>query len=591
MDSIKPATIRDVLWVYWRHSLRHPMLFSSMLISLGGAVILSAIYPLYYKDFFDFLATASRTNEARDFLLSIVLFVFLLHMLEYVAYRVAALLDSIFTARVMAELRMTAFEKLMPQSYGFFTNMFTGALVQRVNRLSTSFQKMNDRMYWHFFAPAVRLTSVMVILSFQSIQIMTVMLIFVLLLVVVNIVFSKWKLKFDIRRSWEDTHTTAVLADAVTNNETIRLFHGFDYEIKRFGSAVERLRRASVVSWLLSTVNDSVQALLFIGVLFAVFFLGTHLWYAGALNLGILVLTFTYYMQMQRHLWEFPRTIRDIAESVADAQEMVEIINHRPSIIDAHDATALVLPKGAIEFSHVSFSYIVHRPIFQDLNITMSAGERVAFVGPSGGGKSTLVRLLLRLQDVNSGAITIDGKDIRSITQASLRGNIAFVPQDPILFHRSLIENIRYGNLNASDEAVYRASKLAHCEEFIGALPKKYETLVGERGVKLSGGEKQRVAIARVILKNAPILILDEATSSLDSESESYIQDALEHLMKGKTTIAIAHRLSTIRKMDRIIVLEQGKIVQEGTHDELLAQKDSLYARLWSLQSGGFLRN
>lgn len=223
------------------------------------------------------------------------------------------------------------------------------------------------------------------------------------------------------------------------------------------------------------------------------------------------------------------------------------------------------------------------------MNLSIKAGERVAFVGPSGAGKSTLVRLLLRLHDVREGTISIDGRDIRAITQQSLRTAIGFVPQDPILFHRSLFENMKYGNPLASDEVVYEASRLAHCHEFINALPHTYETLVGERGVKLSGGEKQRVAIARVIVKNAPILILDEATSSLDSESERYIQDALEHLMKGKTTIAIAHRLSTIRKMNRIIVLDRGRIVQEGTHDELLSQQEGLYARLWSLQSGGFL--
>lgn len=587
--NIKPATIRDVLRIYWIHVWRHPVLLSSMLISLGLAVVLSAIYPIYYKDFFDFLAVAPRTEESRDFLLSIVWTVFAIHFLEYIMYRSASFFDAIFTARIMANLRTTAFEKLMPQSYGFFTNMFAGALVQKVNRLSTSFQKFHDRVYWHFYAPIVRITSVIIVLAFESLEIMAMVASFIVSLVIVNMIFAKWKIRYDIKRSLEDTHTTATLADAVTNNDTIRLFHGYEYEKTRFGKAVERLRRASVVSWILSSVNDSVQALLFVGVLFVVFFFGTHLWYSGSLTLGVFILTYTYYTQMQRQLWEFPRTIRDIAEGIADAKEMVEIINLRPEILDTSDAAQIETPKGEIQFSNVSFWYIVDRPVFEDMNLSIKAGERVAFVGPSGAGKSTLVRLLLRLHDVRGGSIHIDGRDIRAITQQSLRTTIAFVPQDPILFHRSLFENMKYGNPHASDEAVYEASRLAHCHEFISALPHTYETLVGERGVKLSGGERQRVAIARVIVKNAPILILDEATSSLDSKSERYIQDALEHLMKGKTTIAIAHRLSTIRKMDRIIVLDQRRIVQEGSHDELLSQQGGLYARLWSLQSGGFL--
>ena len=212
-----------------------------------------------------------------------------------------------------------------------------------------------------------------------------------------------------------------------------------------------------------------------------------------------------------------------------------------------------------------------------------------AIIGPSGCGKSTFIRLILRLYDLAGGKILIDDNDIHSVTQGSLRENVSLVPQDPVLFHRTLMENIRYGRKDATDEEVYQAARLAHCDEFVQALPLKYETYVGERGIKLSGGERQRIAIARAILKNAPILILDEATSSLDSESESLIQDALDVLMKNKTTIVIAHRLSTIRKMDRIIVMDGGAIIEDNTHDELLKNEHSLYGRLWKLQAGGFI--
>ncbi len=589
--EVREVTIRDVLNVFWGRAKRYPFLFAGMITVLCSALILSAIYPIYYKKFFDIIAVAMPTEATRDTLLGIVFFILCLHLVEFVFYRAASVLDNIFTARMMADLRNYAFEKVMDQSYGFFTNMFTGAIVQRVNRLATAFQKFNDRAYWHLLAVSIRLTATLVILAFYSQPFALVFACFGVILVTVNIIFARWKIRYDVRRARDETHTTAVLADAITNNDTIRLFHRFGHERQRFGYAVEKLRHSSVVAWLLSTVNESAQGLLFISTIFGIFYVGTHLWYAGEISLGTLILGQTYYLLLQRQLWELPRTIRDLFESVADSEEMIEIIHLQPSILDAPDAKELIVTKGEVVIRDMNFSYEETTPVFQDLSLRIKGGERIAFVGQSGAGKSSLVRLLLRLHDIDSGSITVDGQDIGTVTQGSLRKAIAFVPQEPILFHRSLLENIRYGRPDATEEEVHEASRLAHCEEFIKKLGVGYSTLVGERGVKLSGGEKQRIAIARVILKNAPILVLDEATSSLDSESEKYIQDALEHLMKGKTTIAIAHRLSTIRKMDRIVVLDGGHIVEEGSHEKLLEKESSLYAKLWALQSGGFLRD
>jgi ABC-type multidrug transport system fused ATPase/permease subunit len=263
---------------------------------------------------------------------------------------------------------------------------------------------------------------------------------------------------------------------------------------------------------------------------------------------------------------------------------------HTPhEIKDLPGAKELAVSLAKIEYKDVHFSFNQTREVLKGIDLTIHQKEKIALIGPSGAGKSTFVKLLLRLYDLTSGEIAIDDQDIKHVTQESLRKNISLVPQDPILFHRTLKENIRYGRRDATDEEVYEAARLAHCDEFIRGLPQGYDTYVGERGIKLSGGERQRVAIARAILKNAPILILDEATSSLDSESEFLIQDALDTLMKGKTVIVIAHRLSTIRKMDRIIVLEDGKIREEGTHDYLLGQEESLYKKLWNLQAGGFI--
>jgi ATP-binding cassette subfamily B protein len=292
---------------------------------------------------------------------------------------------------------------------------------------------------------------------------------------------------------------------------------------------------------------------------------------------------------MYEKLWNAGKNIRAVYESISDANEMTALLIQPRSIVDKEGAGALDVKNGEIVFENMSFKY-GQREIMKDFNLSIKAGERVAFVGPSGGGKSTILKLLFRFYDLSGGKITIDGQNIAEVTQDSLRQSLSLVPQDPILFHRPLIENIRYARQDATDEEVIRASKLAHAHEFIEKSQHGYQTMVGERGIKLSGGERQRIAIARAILKDAPILILDEATSSLDSESEMLIQDALNTLMKGRTTIVVAHRLSTIMAMDRIVVIKDGTIVEEGKHDELLKAEQGMYQKLWEIQAGGFVK-
>jgi len=293
-------------------------------------------------------------------------------------------------------------------------------------------------------------------------------------------------------------------------------------------------------------------------------------------------------VRLAESLWSFGAIVRAYYESFADAEEMAVILSTPYEIMDK-PTDILNNAKGEVVFESVTYVYENNNSkVLDNFSLTIPAGQKVAIVGSSGAGKTTFVRLLMRLFNLSLGKIKIDGVDISAISQENLREKIAFVPQDPILFHRTLLENIRYGRRDATDEEVLNAAHLAHCDDFIDALPKGYETYVGERGIKLSGGERQRVAIARAILKNAPILILDEATSSLDSHSESLIQDALSKLIQGKTTIVIAHRLSTIRQMDRIIVLDKGKIIEDGVHDELTNKTDGLYKKLWDLQAGGF---
>lgn len=315
-----------------------------------------------------------------------------------------------------------------------------------------------------------------------------------------------------------------------------------------------------------------------------------HFWQMGLVTIGDFVLIQAYLLTTFDRLVSVNRELRRFHDAYADASEMAHILDTLHEVPDKKGAKPLVVRTGEVAFKNVDFHFHEEKAVFKNFNLSIRGGEKVALVGPSGAGKSTVTKLILRLFDVKSGAIEIDGQNIAQIQQESLREAIGFVPQEPILFHRTLLENIRYGRRNATDEEVIEAAKKAYCHDFISKLPDTYQTYVGERGVKLSGGERQRVAIARAILKNSPILVLDEATSSLDSGSEVMIQDALAKLMSGKTVIVIAHRLSTIMKMDRIIALDNGRVIEEGTHQGLLRKK-GLYASLWQHQAGGFLQD
>jgi ABC-type multidrug transport system fused ATPase/permease subunit len=396
-------------------------------------------------------------------------------------------------------------------------------------------------------------------------------------------------MKYDIQVSSTDSYVTGVLSDNITNHNAITLFTTYEKETNNFKEITNDQAEKTRFSWNLGQLTDAVQIVLISVVEFLAFYYTTIFWSKGLATIGTFVLIQVYIIALAQRLWGLNRIVRGIYESLADSREMVEILLTPHEVKDVIKAKDLKIVSGEISLKNVGFNFNETREVLKDINLKISAGEKIAFIGPSGAGKTTLIRLILRLYDLSSGHIEIDNQDISRVTQRSLHSQISLVPQDPILFHRTLLENIRYGRENASDEEVFRAAKLAHCNEFIDSLPLKYDTFVGERGIKLSGGERQRIAIARAILKNAPILILDEATSSLDSESEMLIQNALENLMKGKTVIVIAHRLSTIKKMDRIVVIAEGRITEEGTHGDLINSKSSLYNKLWTIQSGGFI--
>ncbi len=576
------ATLR----IYWQHMREYPWAVVFVIIGITIALSTELYRPLIYKQVIDSLVTDDRSDIT--YLLSLIYTLVAIGGLNWLGWRMAMYGDIFLVSRVMTNLLNTCYSYIQNHSYSFFSNTFVGSLVRKVNRYSKAYEVITDQIVWNIWPTVFSVIFVLVVLYRRHWLLSLILFVWIIIYLIFNYFFIRYKIPFDIARAETDSETSAHLADTITNNMNVKLFGNLGREVKTYRKITQKLRDLRYKGWSLDSLAESIQAglmwMLEIGILYA----AVRYWQAGYLTVGDFGLIQAYLIRIFTQLWSVGRYVRKLYENLAEAEEMTEVLVTPHEIIDRADAGKLVVSKGIINFDHVDFGYPNQKKIFDDFTLTIAGGERVALVGPSGGGKSTITKLLFRFYDLNSGTIRIDDQNIAAVTQDSLRDNLALVPQDPILFHRSLIENIRYARPEATNAEVVRAAKLAHCHEFIERFPEKYETYVGERGVKLSGGERQRVAIARAILKDAPILVLDEATSSLDSESEFFIQDALRKLMKQRTTIVIAHRLSTIMQMDRILVIEKGKIIEEGKHEELVKAKQGTYQRLWQIQAGGF---
>ncbi|MFA6307971.1 MAG: ABC transporter ATP-binding protein [Patescibacteria group bacterium] len=575
--------------VFWKNSLKYKWALFIMLLSIIIASLGSIIAPLYYKDFFNILSITDTSIDRVAMLKVTLMKVLAIHFISWIFWRAATFLSSYFQTHGMADLLNSSFAYLHKHSISFFNNNFVGSLVKKVNRFSRAFEVITDLLFWDLLPTFINVFLIIIVLGKRNIFLGLGILLWTLIYLLINYYFSIYKLKYDVERAQLNSKVTGVLADTITNHLNLKLFTGYDREKKGFEEINSQYQKLHLFTWNLANYFEAGQALLMMILEIGVMYYSISLWQKGIIDVGEFVLIQTYLVSIIMRLWNFGRIIRKYYEAMADAEEMTEILETPHEIKDVKNAKILKVSGGKIEFKEVDFSYNKTRKIISDFNLNIKAKEKIALVGASGSGKTTVVNLLLRNYDIDSGKILIDNQKIISVTQDSLWQNIALVNQDPVLFHRTLKENISYGKSNASDNEIMKAAKLAHAHSFIESFPEKYETYVGERGVKLSGGERQRIAIARAILKNAPILILDEATSSLDSESEELIQDALANLMKNKTVIVIAHRLSTIMKMDRIIVFDGGQIVEQGTHKELITKKQGLYSRLWKKQVGGFI--
>ncbi|WP_133139574.1 ABC transporter ATP-binding protein [Legionella genomosp. 1] len=484
-----------------------------------------------------------------------------------------------------AMLKMFAY--LNQHSHHYFQNNFAGSLINKIVDMQGGivdiFNIIDD-----IYAQVLGLTIAIVALLLIHPVFAFILVAWVAVFLTISFLFLKPVQHLSHLFAEARSSLVGKMVDSISNIVNIRLFAKHRYENSYVGDSV-----AYTVQQDRNMLGKIIHMRIWWDVSI-IALLGINLWMLGRMysqnlvTVGDFSFIITLSISILWNLWFIASQFVSFSEQVGKCRQALSIINAAHDIVDKPDAKPLVVTRGEIQFKDVSFHYSDGAKLFQNKNVVIHAGEKVGLVGFSGSGKSTFVNLILRLFEVESGSITIDHQNINEVMQESLRENIALIPQDISLFHRTLIENIRYSCANASDEEVIEASKKAHCHEFISQLNEGYQSMVGERGIKLSGGQRQRIAIARAILKNAPILILDEATSALDSVTEKYIQEALHHLMHGKTTIVIAHRLSTLSEMDRILVFDNGQIIEDGTHEELIRLKGH-YARMWHMQAGGFL--
>lgn len=589
---------RRVLAFYWKHVRSYPLFLIGVLLSVPFTILVNSYIPtLILANVLGRLSkhAYSAHHFWSSFGTSIILYVTSL-TLGLIMWRVVDFFVWRLEANISKDLAEGVLDHMLTESVDFHANNFTGSLVSQTNKLLGGYVRAEDTTVFQVYPMVAGIIIVSLILLNRAPLFVIMFLCLSIFYILTAFKLARPVQKLSAKHAAAESRQTGYLADAITNVVAIKSFSRNKYESGRFSEATKisklsLLNLAKVQNKQINYLGILSRSMISLALIMAVISV-----MAFNANITSVFLIFSYSASIADQLFNFSHnSLRNYNRSIGDASDMVEILSQTPAVIDPTAPEKSQIKSGEVMFKDVTFDHESNgepqnNALFASFNLHISAGEKVGLVGHSGGGKTTLTKLILRFMDIDGGEILIDRQNIAHITQNDLRNSITYVPQEPLLFHRTLAENIGYGKADASKVEIIRVAKMAHAHEFISDLPHKYETLVGERGIKLSGGQRQRVAIARAMLKDAPILLLDEATSALDSESEVLIQDALWKLMESKTAIVIAHRLSTIQKMDRIVVLEDGKIAEQGSHKELLAKKGT-YARLWAHQSGGFLED
>ncbi len=586
------TAIRVVIPFVLRQWRNQPALALTVAGGLLGATVADLFMPVFSGYLVDALTLGTADPAARHAALSAFCAIVALGLLSIIL-RFAGLRAIVpFTLRIMSDVARDAFMRVQRFSTDWHANSFAGSTVRKITRGMWALDLLNDTILMALLPSLVVLLGSVILLGLHWASLGLVVALGALIYVSMTVVFSTRYIApaARISNAW-DTKVGGTLADALTCNAVVKSFGAEAREDARLVRVLSRWRGRVRRTWLRYNYTSTAQLTVLLCLRASVIGGSLLLWMAGRASPGGVTYVLSSYYIIHAYLRDVGMHINNLQRSVNDMEELVAIHDEAIGIADAVDACPIDIQGGRIVFEDVTFHYGGHRvPLYNGLSVEIGAGERVGLVGRSGSGKTTFVKLVQRLYDVSGGRVLIDDQDIAKATQHSLRSRIAIVQQDPILFHRSLAANIAYGRPGASMAAIEQAARLANAHEFILRLPMGYGTLVGERGVKLSGGERQRVALARAFLADAPVLILDEATSSLDSDSEALIQQAMVRLMKGRTSIVIAHRLSTVRTLDRILVFDRGKIVEQGTHTALTARTDGIYRGLFERQATEFDR-
>lgn len=586
--SINKKTIR----LFWHHATAYKRFLIPLIIFVPITVLVMSFVQPYIMS----LVLQKISQKAYDahnlwgsFRPYIILYAISTFMSGVAGWRLNVWLIWNLEFNITRDLGKRIFDHLMDMSAGFHANRFAGSLVSQANKLTGAYVRIADATVFSLYTLAIAMVATIVILAPRVPLYAVTLIVLSVIYIVGTIYFSKPVRDANTLEAQAQSEQTGFLADSISNVTAVKSFAAADYEKQRYWDVLSHTRNMGLKSMHATMVRETYSSMITSSITVSALLIAIVGAGVFKVNIATLFLIVSYTAQIGERLWEFQNVLRQFNRGMGDASDMVKILQIKPGIKDPKHPEPVKIGRGSIAIKNMTFTHSENTDaLFKNLSLRVKAGEKVGLVGRSGSGKTTLTKLMLRFSDLDSGTIVIDGQDIRNITQDDLRRRITYVPQEPLLFHRSLSENIAYGGVDVSQQEIEAIAKMAHAHEFIEKLPKGYDTLVGERGVKLSGGQRQRVAIARAMLKNAPILLLDEATSALDSESEELIQDALWKLMEGRTAIVIAHRLSTVQKMDRILVMDNGEIIEEGSHKELI-RANGPYADLWNRQSGGFL--